>query len=229
MNIQNAANVLADIKGAAVDAGIYQNWFIFFGTLLGAVRPSMRHLGEETYFANGIIEHDDDIDIGVFSEGITKKQEDRYLEELDKRKLFRVREKHQVRKDNGRHLWCTLRRETPPIGTKCCHWFFFEHNGLMWHSKGRSWLNEAKFPPRKYPHTSEDDAIAKGIPAKYLPRGKLVEVEFEGGTYNVPVLAGHCVDYLYPGWMVPRKGGASKAQYIMKIGSWKDRNTWKIF
>ena len=223
MDVANAKIFLRDIKQCAVDAGIYAHWFISFGTLLGAVRPTKRG----TDFVRGIMAHDDDMDVCILRDNITKAQEDAYIENLRSAGAFKCREIYQRRDDDHRLLWCSCRREKAPAGTKCCNWFFYEWKGFLWHSKGKDWLNEQKFPSRLYPHTQEDAAMAKGIPVSYF--GGLMEAEFEGELYNMPVNFGHCMDFWYPEWYEPKKGGASKSKYIMKIGRWGDESTYRIF
>ena len=221
MNIPNARDLLRDIKSCAVKADIYHAWFLAFGTLLGACRTGSK--------GNGIIEHDDDMDIGIFADQITAEQENAYVAYLHEVKAFRERKKEERRTDTNRRVWFTLRREQPPDGTKCCHWLFYQWNGFMWHSKGRQWLNESKFPPNKYPRHPLDEAIGKGVIGTNLLPGELVEVDFEGGQYNVPAKAGNLMDIWYPGWAVPKKGGASAAEYVQKIGKWNDPMTWRIY
>ena len=226
MNIPNARNLLRDIKQSAVKAGIYHAWFLAFGTLLGACRPSNR---KGLACQHGIIEHDDDMDIGIFTDQITAEQEEAYLAYLREAGAFLKREADQRRTDNNRLVWFTLRREDPPDGTKCCHWLFYEWNGFMWHSKGKQWLDERKFPSHKYPHAQTDEAMGKGVKATSLLPTELVEIDFEGERYNVPAMAGHLMDAWYPCWMVPRIGGASATEYIMKVGKWANKQTWRIF
>lgn len=229
LNIDNARHLLHDLKDCAVKADIYKYWFIMFGTLLGAVRPTLRKIAPQPYYIQGIMEHDDDMDVGIFHDRVTAEQEEAYLRYLHEAKCFKAREKYQRRSDTNRLLWFSLRREVPPTGTKCCHWLFYEWNGFMWHSKGKDWLNELKFPSKKYPHTQDDDAIGKGLPAKYLSPDDLVEVTFEGEPYNVPVKFGMCMDFLYPHWLIPKAYGSSETSYIMKVGKWNDQKTWMIF
>jgi hypothetical protein len=121
-----------------------------------------------------------------------------------------------------------MRREDPPIGTKCCHWFFYEWENVMWHSKGKNWLSELKFPSRKYPHSQEDAGLALGLPSSCLPQGQVFETKFEDGLYNIPVHFGKCLDVWYPLWNKPA-GGSSKKQYVMRAGDWNDKKTWVIF
>ena len=230
MDVANARVLLADIKDCAVRAGIYHSWFLSFGTLLGAVRPTKRTMPDGSVsYVQGLMQHDDDMDIGLFAENISEEQEEHYYALLKEKGCFTVREREERRADTNRRLWFTMRRDAPPTETKCCHWLFYEWNGFMWHSKGRDWLAENKFPSSKYPHTQADEAMAKGVPAKWLAQGQLVEVDFEGGRYNVPVAFGNLMDAMYPEWLVPRKGGASATEYIKRVGNWADQKTWVIF
>ena len=228
INLANARKTLASIKKCAVEAGIYHAWFLCFGTTLGAVRPSPRIIGEGTRYMRGFIEHDDDIDIGIFPNMITAAQETEYIRLLREEGMFNCREEKQRRADTNRLLWFTLRREKPPVGTKCCHWFWYRWRGYWWHSKGKDWLQERKFPTRKWKHEQSDDALSLGIPEEYLNAG-LMEVEFEGDMYNIPIKSGYCVDYWYPGWAVPKEGGASSKKIVGLIGNWADEQTWKIY
>ncbi len=226
MDILNARRVLSDLKACAIEAGIYHAWFLAFGTLLGACRPSKRPHGETPIYVPGIILDDDDIDIGILSDRITAEQEEDYVRRVRERRLFTVRERFERRNDSGRLLWFTLRREKPPRGTKCCHWFWFNHGGFRWHSKGRSWINNPKLPSAKYPHGTDDSALCLGVPSGYLDR--LYEIEFEGDRYNVPVQAGACLDLWYPNWITPQDV-SSKQEYVLKVGRWDDAASWRIF
>ena len=228
MDLNNASSLLEIDKKCAVSAGIYPHWFISFGTLLGAARPTLRKI-PSPHYTQGIIEHDDDMDIGIFADNITHDQESAYIDNLRSAGCFRHREEYARRSDNGRLLWCSIRRDPAPVGTKCCHWFFYSWRGYMWHTKGKNWLNEAKFPSSKYPHGQKDDAIAKGILERSLTPGELFELDFEGGRYNVPVRFGACLDFWYPSWLMPRIGGASATEYIMRVPQWSERKSWKIF
>ena len=230
LDVKNAASLLAIDKDCAVRAGIYDSWFISFGTLLGAVRPTIRKtLPETPHYCQGIIEHDADMDIGIFSDGITMEREEAYVANLKAAGCFDHREEYARRSDTQRLLWCSMRKDAPPAGTKCCHWFFYAWNGFLWHTKGKNWLNEAKFPSSKYPHSQDDEALAKGIITKYLMPGELFELDFEGGRYNAPVRFGECLDAWYPLWLTPRIGGSSAAETIMRIPRWGNPGGWKIF
>lgn len=223
MNLADARDTLSILKRCAVDAGLYENWFLSFGTLLGAVRRSPRGLQKQLEY--GIIEHDDDLDIGILSDRVTASQEAKYVELVRAAGLFGVRDRHQYRTDNGRHAWASMRRYEPPTGTKCCHWFWFEYKGYMWHSKGRAWVEGAKF------HNLVDfdgyyEAAALGAPVQFF--NKMIEIDFEGGKYNIPLWAPALCDFWYPGWMIPKPGGASAKAVVLGIKSWGDKDTWQI-
>jgi len=224
MNIESGRRLLPVLKQCAIKAGIYQDWFLSFGTLLGAVRPSPRSGGQ---MVQGFIEHDDDMDIGIFDRNITKDQIELYLTYLSEMECFKFRHGIQRRTDNNIPMWFTMQMEKE--GTKCCHWIFFEHKDFMWHSKGREWINDRKFPFKKYNYGPQDEAIAKGLPAQHLRPGHLLEIDFEGGKYNIPVRFGHCLDFWYPQWDTPVKGGSSKAEFILKVTNWNAPGRWVVF
>lgn len=212
MNKANALETLCDIRAAAKAAGIYDHWFIAFGTLLGWLREG------------DFIAHDDDMDVGLL-EGYSAEQEEQYVEELRNHGLFGVREVHSKRPD-GRRTWFSLRRTAPPDGTKCCHWTWVEHGGFWWHSKGSLWVGQTKFNPKKYQYDTSAEALALGVPAGLLRH--FVEVSIQGEMFRAPLLAGSLCDFWYSGWRVPRVGGASERRRVMEILKWSDRSTWRI-
>ena len=227
MDIKNGRATLGKIRECAVEAGVFHALFIAFGTALGAMRPTPRTAGDQKINVRGLMEHDNDMDMGIFSEQITREQEEHYVDLLLKKGLFKAREEYERRDDTGRLLWCSLRPSAAPIGTKCCHWFFYKWKGYQWHSKGLRWLDERKFPSRKFPHSQGDAAIAKGIPEVFL--NELMEITFEDMKFNIPVKIGSCCDVWYPTWGVPKSGGASATPSVSLIGKWNDEKTWKIF
>ena len=226
MNYLNAQILLAEIKDAAVQAGIYDHWFLSFGTMLGAVRPTKRVdlKKKEVVITKGFIQHDDDMDVGILRDNITREQEADYVRIMMDKGLFNKRERHAFREDDGRHCWCSLRRESPPVGTRCCNWFWFEHNGFLWHSKGKLWVSPTKIKKTEIKYKETDEALALGIKASYFR--KLVEVDFEGGRYNIPLMAGSVLDTWYPGWAVPKSGGASGHKYVLRIPKWSEPKKW---
>jgi len=223
LNVKRARATLEAVKECQLEAGIYEHCFVSFGTCLGSVRPSKRPDG----YTRGFIGHDNDMDMGVYADRITGDQEKRYIKLLEKAGLFDYRKKMTRRSDNGRLAWCSLRKY--PLskgGVKMCHWFWFKHRGYYWHSKGGRWVSDLKFPVRQYHYKPNIEAIAKGTPAKYLE--ETMEVSFEGGKYNVPVMSGHCLDLWYPGWLVPKEGGTSSKKILLFIGRWSDKHSWRV-
>jgi len=226
--IQDAISVLAEIKGCQVKAGIQDHCFIAFGTLLGALRPTARTVGDRKVYMTGFMEHDDDMDIGVLDDRISKEEQTTYIRYLQEKNLFRAREKYQHRTDNNRLVWCSLRRSPAPRGAKCCHWFWQNWKGYYWHSKGADWadLGKNKFPLAKFPRQEDSEAVMLGVPQDWM--GELVPIMFEGIEVNIPLYSGKCVDLWYPSWFTPKQGGASAKAIVATVGSWSDERTWKI-
>lgn len=79
---------------------------------------------------------------------------------------------------------------------------------------------------RRYNYNHSYDAIAKGTPDKYYQ--SLIEIDFEGFRMNIPTMSGSLLDCWYPGWSVPRKGGASKKDVVCIIKDWEDETTWRL-
>jgi hypothetical protein len=228
LDIRNAVNTLSTIKDCAVKAGIYESWFVCFGTLLGAVRPTLRKWGGDKVYMTGIMEHDDDMDVGILSDKVTKEQEENYAEYMKEAGLTRVRgeqEGHKMRrKDTGRLVWMTIRQDRYPA-TKCCNWFWQRWNGHYWHSKGTKWVGH-KFDVQKYKYKLSDEAIMLGVPEKLF--NGLTEIDFDGIKINVPTLAGSCCDLWYPGWFTPVTGGTSARSIIARVPKWADGSTWNM-
>jgi hypothetical protein len=101
----------------------------------------------------------------------------------------------------------------------------FKWNGFYWHSKGGRWVSRRKFDNREFPYVPSDDAIMKGIPQQYLDR--LAEAKFHGIKVQFPAKIGTCADFWYPGWWLPKEGGASKKRVVCVVRDWKDEKTWK--
>jgi hypothetical protein len=213
LNIEAAKRQMPIIKACAEKAGIGHALFPGYGTLLGLVREK------------GLIEHDTDTDFCVRADLIEPAQEYAFHAELEKAGLFEARRRRRVRGDNGRILWMSLKMEHD--GCKSCIWFQWPWEGFVWHSKGKRWVT--KIARRKQLSIDYDKtaAIAKGIPANVIVCD-MVQKEFYGEKYNVPLNYMSCLDYWYPNWIVPKKGGSSMAEYYLAIGKWEDETTWKF-
>jgi hypothetical protein len=138
-----------------------------------------------------------------------------------------IQERHGQKVETGkkvRFTWLSLKHQVH--GVKSCNWFMFKWNGYYWHSKGGKWVSQSKFDKYLYPWCPTDEAIMKGIPQDYL--GKYVPTTFNGVNVQFPARIGHCADFWYPGWWLPKSGGASKKNIICIVKKWNDRNTWKI-
>lgn len=224
MNIENAKITLSGMKECAQQAGIYHAWFICFGTLLGAIRPSKRLTATGYEFTRGFIQSDDDMDVGILSDKITEDQEYDYIERLRTKGLMMHRgEKEFALRKDGRHVWRSIRAVPPPVGVRCCNWFWFRHRGYYWHSKGKAWVNPKKMNPNRLNYNHNYDAMALGVPEDYLK--SLVEYKIDGLTVNIPMHYGSLLDTWYQKWIVP-KGGSSDHKHVMAIPNWEEPQKW---
>lgn len=202
---------MATCYECAKKAGIKDKLFVNFGLLLGIVRE------------NDFIKNDDDVDMCVRTDGITKEQQDAYIEYLKEDGMFFAREKTARRKDNGMALWFTLRRK---VGhAKFCHWWGFDWQGFWWWSKGRRWVRPSKFDVVRWGYNAETEAMALGIPSDYM--AKLMWIKFKGIKIQIPEKFGHVLDWEYPGWPIPQ-GGSSRKQIACVIQKWANPRTWRI-
>jgi len=219
--------LLDKLQDCARKAGIAEYQFISFGTLLGAVRPSLRRpqVGEP-YYSRGFIDWDTDADVGFLADKFHPLQRLEYFNYCHEMGMMshwtRPAQRIQKRQDNEDILWFSAK-----LGkNKCCQWFFFEHKGYQFHSKGFNWTAERKFPMRRFPRKEGIQALCLGAPAKLFD--KLMPIEFEGLTVNVPVMAGSLLDFWYKGWAVPKTGGASAKKIILVVDRWKEPKSWKL-
>lgn len=227
---KHAVECMKIFYDCAEKAGIREHLFVSFGLLLGIVREK------------DFIKHDNDIDMCLFSERITNEQEIAYFNLLKENELFYAREKEAFRLDEGgydtsllksrkstgskpgRLAWFSLRkRHNYP---KVCHWLMFPWNGYYWHTKSGAWVKDKKFAVNKWNYDGNTCAIMKGIPEQYI--SKLVSTEFYGLKINIPLNTGSCLDFYYPGWLVPRVGGASAKKIACFVKNWHDKSTWKV-
>jgi len=213
-----AVELLLKAKECAIEAGVYDKMFLSFGTLLGAIRPTKN---ENHKYRLGLMEHDDDMDIGWLPMKLEEKKE--YFQRCASKGLFKWDFSGRHSTMNGDLLWFSIKDDEH---VRSCNWFFFEWDDYMWHSKGFLWLNEIKFPIKSYPRSEKATGLMLGAPAVYFNAG-LKEIEFEHERFNVPLFAGSLCDFWYPGWAQPRKGGASSKQICGIINNWEDKSTWE--
>lgn len=226
---EQAHYLLKTLKSCAIKAGIYENMFISFGTLLGAIRPTIRyHHKPEPYWARGVMSHDKDMDLGILKDRCEPQQLEKYFSYCCRERLMshwgNINDRQQRRRDDGSLLWFSVKNAKDQI--KCCNWMFFEFNGWSYHSKGKRWLSPRKMQYVDIKIKRKSQALGKGIPAKFVR--ELIEIDFEGLKFNAPRMSGTLLDMWYPGWHEPRKGGASKKESVLVVGEWGDPDTWRI-
>lgn len=202
---------IATCYECAEKVGIKDKLFINFGLLLGIIRE------------NDFISNDDDVDICVQSDNISKRQQEEYINYLDDHRLFFAREKKVKRSDKDMYLWFSLRKEINR--SKFCHWWGFNWQGYYWWSKGRKWVRPNKFDESRWGYEDTDEGIALGIPLNYVE--KLMWIKFKGIKIQIPEKYGHVLDWEYPGWPVPQSG-SSRKQVACIIPKWNNPRDWKI-
>jgi hypothetical protein len=153
-----------------------------------------------------IIGHDSDMDLGIFSDKIDVENINVYINEIESKGLFKYRKLIQYNPITQKAFWVSCKSTPEKQGYKCCHWFMFEHKGYMWHHKG-------------------NNARIKGIPSLYLQQGE--EIEFLGQKVHIPKCPGSCLDYWYPDWIIPRKGGNSYGIDLI-VKDWSNKSKWMI-
>ena len=206
-------------------AGIVDKMFISFGTLLGSLRPTLRYPKEgEPYYDRGFMSHDKDQDLGFLP--MHPQQKEAYFNYCCEAGMFSHWEypahRKKRRQDTGEFVWFSVKLHKK----RCCQWFFFEYKQYMLHSKGAAWVKERKFPTKLYPYKRDTQAIALGAPL--APFKELIEIDFEGLPMNVPLHSGELLDYWYPSWHMPRKGGASKKNIVVIVNRWENPKSWRI-
>ena len=193
-------------------AGIKDALFINFGLLLGIVREG------------DFLGHDDDVDMAIDGNYCTSDQVETYARYLDEAGMFFARKRMSRRPDTNDITWFTLRMANKRA--KFCHWVFMEYQGFYWHTKTGMWLTPAKFDMLKWGWNENTEGLMLGTPAEYL-RDKMW-IKFKGIKVQIPQNYGSLLDWEYPGWPVPKKGGSSKKQAVCVVDKWKDQRTWRV-
>jgi len=197
MNLESSRNLLKELYECAKDAGISEKVFISFGTLLGAVREK------------GLIEHDTDLDVCILPISTEEKQlyynicKERGLMDGWKHPSSRI-----GKSTHGEIFWFSAKKSRPE--TKCCNWFMFKWNKLMWHTKGplsQRYSMVTDVPVARW--------FAKGAKAEYFK--ELVPIKFLDIDVNVPKMTGSLLDFWYPNWLIPVYEGASCNDIIGSI------------
>lgn len=213
MKIESSKQILIDLKKCALKANVHQKMFICFGTLLGAVRE------------RSIIEHDTDMDIGFLP--LTAEEKEKYFKCCSDAGLmdgWPVPSDRVTSKPTGEILWFSAKSGKKE--TKCCNWFFEEWSGMMWHTKGKTWVNKDLFDPHKNPYDLNDEAIMKGAPGYCF--NSLSQISLFGELFLAPEKTGTILDFWYPNWFYPTYGGESSFETIAKVGKWHNKETWSI-
>jgi hypothetical protein len=185
--------------------GIVDKMFLGFGNVLG-------------YALYGdFLPNDNDIDM-CFLDGIPQEQRQAYLDECKDAGLTENRECGPTTVE-GKYSWFSSGPKSPMIehGVKSCKWFWFEHGGYYWHSKGTNWIGHRGL--------NKEFPTAKGIPTTIF-NGELKKVQFGDVAVQIPKNIGQCLDWWYPGWLIRKKEqSAEKAILVMPK---EERRYWYI-
>ncbi len=209
INKEALLKVFSDCRETAIQFGMYHAITLGYGSFLGMIRDG------------DFISHDDDGDIIILADKITAEQEQAYYNRLREIKLFNKRDRACRRGDTGRLLWTSMKRTN--ADTKCCTWYYQRYDRYYFHSKGRNWVE--KIGGRMEPPLNPTfRAVMKGIDASLFDH--MVEREFQGLKFYIPVMYGSILDRWYPNFSVPKRGGASWEDILLIIPDWANQKSW---
>jgi hypothetical protein len=207
-----ATEDIATCYECAEKAGMKDALFVNFGLVLGIVREG------------DFLGHDDDVDMAIDMDFCTKEQQDAYISYLDEAGMFFARKRISRRPDTKAATWFTLRRNAKRA--KFCHWCGFSHQGFWFWCKVGLWLTTQKFSRQRWGWNENTQGIMLGIPADYI-REKMW-IDFRGIKIQIPKHYGSVLDWEYPGWPVPKKGGSSKKQVVCIVDDWTNPKKWRV-
>jgi hypothetical protein len=221
VNKEHARDLLKSLVANAREVGIYEKMFISFGTLLGAIRPTINRYSQK--YTLGFMEHDDDMDVSFLP--IPHQSRRDYFNLCKNGGLMHgwphPENRIECNPSNGDILWFSAKKAAGL--TKCCNWFWTEKDGYLFHSKGDRWPKRAE---AKVKHRAQGfRASMLGIRGSLLK--DLVEIDFEGMRVNIPVMAGSVLDHWYSKWFMPA-GGSSEHKTICYVRDWGRPESWVI-
>jgi hypothetical protein len=203
---QNGYDFIVAMLECGNKVGIADRMFLGFGNVLGY---ALRH---------DFMPNDDDIDMCILADSIPQEQRHAYLLECKAAGLSEDRMRGPTYIES-KYSWFSIGPLSPyhQNGVKSCNWFWFEHGGYLWHSKGAQWIGRAGL--------DKTSPTAKGIPTSLFKDG-FKTVKFGNIDIQVPKNTGKILDYWYPGWL-QRKKEASSITTVLTMPS-DDKKTWHI-